>query len=171
MAREEGEAARHLRTIRSAIDRVSRAAIEGRPLMQAYQATIDYLMLVMGQLDVEQVRVLFLNARNVLIADETMARGTVDAAPIYPREVLKRALTLGATALILAHNHPSGDPQPSEADLTATRTLVDGGRALGIALHDHLILARTGWVSLRSEGLLDMSAHPPSRLRVRGAAA
>jgi DNA repair protein RadC len=111
-------------------------------------------MLTMGQLDVEQLRVLFLNPRNILIADEVMARGTIDAAPIYPREILKRALDLGATALILAHNHPSGDPKPSAADIAATRTIVEGGRALGVVLHDHLILSRSGWVSLSAERLL-----------------
>jgi DNA repair protein RadC len=153
-ARDDDPAARHLRTIREALHRVSRAAIESRPVMQAYAATIDYLMLTMGQLDIEQLRVLFLNPRNVLIADEIMAWGTIDAAPIYPREILKRALDLGATALILAHNHPSGDPEPSAADIEATMTIIEGGRALGIALHDHLILARSGWVSLRAEQLL-----------------
>jgi DNA repair protein RadC len=150
----EDLAAQHLRTIREALHRVSRAAIEDRPVMQAYSATIDYLMLTMGQLDIEQLRVLFLNPRNILIADEVMARGTIDAAPIYPREILKRALDLGATALILAHNHPSGDPKPSAADIEATRTIVEGGRALGVVLHDHLILSRSGWVSLRAERLL-----------------
>lgn len=147
--------ARHLRTIRHTLLAVSRAAIDGRPVMEAYPATIDYLMLTMGQLGVEQLRVLFLNTRNILIADEMLARGTIDATPIYPREILKRALELGATALILAHNHPSGDPTPSAADVAVTRTLAEGGRALGIVVHDHLVIARSGWVSLRAERLLD----------------
>lgn len=108
----------------------------------------------MAHLPVEHVRVLFLNTRNELLADETVTRGTIDNAPFYPREILRRALELHAASVIAAHNHPSGDPTPSGRDLAATRQLVAAGTALNLTILDHLILATSGWVSLRAEGLV-----------------
>ncbi len=110
---------------------------------------IEYLVVAMAQLPVEEVRVLFLDGKNRLISDEVVSRGTISEAPIYPREILKRSLVLDATALILAHNHPSGDPQPSEGDIDATRRLAAAGKELGLTVHDHIIVGREGWVSLR----------------------
>lgn len=122
------------------------------PLFASSQAVADYLMLGMSHLRYEQVRVLFLTVRNALIADEVVARGTVDQAPIYPREILKCALDIGAAGIVVAHNHPSGDRTPSAADVRASLALREGGEALGVTLLDHLILARSGWTSLRAEG-------------------
>jgi DNA repair protein RadC len=134
------------------------AAARGRcmdqPLFANSEVVAHYLMLGMSHLRYEQVRVLFLTVRNGLIGDEVVARGTVDQAPIYPREILKRALDIGAAGIVLAHNHPSGDRMPSAADVQASRALRSGGEALGVALLDHLILARSGWTSLRAEGLI-----------------
>lgn len=110
---------------------------------------IEYLVAAMARLPVEEVRVLFLDSRNRLISDEVVSRGTISEAPIYPREILKRSLALDATALILAHNHPSGDPQPSEGDIEATLRLIKAGKELGLTVHDHIIVGREGWISLR----------------------
>ena len=110
---------------------------------------IEYLVIAMARLPVEEVRVLFLDSKNRLISDEVVSRGTISEAPIYPREILKRSLALDASALILAHNHPSGDPKPSEGDIDATLRLVKAGKALGLTVHDHIIVGREGWISLR----------------------
>lgn len=110
---------------------------------------IEYLIVAMARLPVEEVRVLFLDSKNRLISDEVVSRGTISEAPIYPREILKRALALDATALILAHNHPSGDPNPSEGDIDATRRLLKAGKELGLTVHDHIIVGSEGWISLR----------------------
>tara|TARA_R110000824_G_scaffold158708_3_gene332693 strand:- start:873 stop:1385 length:513 start_codon:yes stop_codon:yes gene_type:complete len=110
---------------------------------------IEYLVVAMARLPVEEVRVLFLDSKNRLISDEVVSRGTISEAPIYPREILKRSLTLDATALILAHNHPSGDPKPSEGDIDATLRLVKAGKELGLTVHDHIIVGSEGWISLR----------------------
>lgn len=108
----------------------------------------------MAHRDIEQFRVLFLDRKNVLIADEAQARGTVDHVPVYPREVVKRALELNASALILVHNHPSGDPTPSSADIDMTAQIANAAEALGITLHDHLVIGRNAELSFRAEGLL-----------------
>lgn len=110
---------------------------------------IEYLVVAMARLPIEEVRVLFLDSKNRLISDEVVSRGTISEAPIYPREILKRSLALDATALILAHNHPSGDPKPSENDIDATLRLVKAGKELGLTVHDHIIVGREGWISLR----------------------
>ncbi len=110
---------------------------------------IEYLIVAMARLPLEEVRVLFLDSKNRLISDEVVSRGTVSEAPIYPREILKRSLALDASALILAHNHPSGDPSPSEGDIEATRRLLTASEELGLTVHDHIIIGREGWVSLR----------------------
>jgi DNA repair protein RadC len=108
----------------------------------------------MAHRDIEQFRVLYLDRKNVLIADEEQARGTVDHVPVYPREIMRRALELTASALILVHNHPSGDPTPSEADISMTARIVTAGEVMGIAVHDHLIIGKSRELSFRSEGLL-----------------
>ena len=110
---------------------------------------IEYLVVAMARLPVEEVRVLFLDGKNRLISDEVVSRGTISEAPIYPREILKRGLALDATALILAHNHPSGDPSPSAGDIEATRRLIKAATELGLTVHDHIIVGREGWISLR----------------------
>jgi DNA repair protein RadC len=110
---------------------------------------IEYLIVAMARLPIEEVRVLFLDSKNRLICDEVVSRGTISEAPIYPREILKRALAVDAAALILAHNHPSGDPDPSEGDIEATRRLLKAAKELGLTVHDHIIVGSEGWISLR----------------------
>lgn len=124
------------------------------PILGTSEALIDYLFADMAHLPAERLRVLFLNAKNRLLRDELVCEGSVNEAPIYPREIMRRALEVGATALILAHNHPSGDAQPSEGDIAATRRVAEAARALDIRIHDHVILARSGWSSLRTLGLI-----------------
>ncbi|GAA4008052.1 RadC family protein [Sphingomonas humi] len=127
---------------------------EGRPLLSSWDALGDYLQAAMSHSQVEEVRVLFLNAKNVLIANEAMWRGSVDEAAVHVREVIARAIALGATALILVHNHPSGDPTPSQQDIRLTRDIVDAGRHMKITVHDHVIVGAQGRSSLRSMGLM-----------------
>jgi len=124
------------------------------PILGTSEALIDYLFADMAHLPAERLRVLFLNAKNRLLRDEIVSEGSVNEAPIYPREIMRRALEVGATALILAHNHPSGDAQPSEGDIRATRRVAEAARALDIRIHDHVILARSGWSSFRALGLI-----------------
>lgn len=124
------------------------------PVLSNSRELLDYLSAEMAHLPSEQLRVLFLNAQNRLLADETVSLGTARETPIYPREVIRRALELGATALILAHNHPSGDPQPSAGDVAATRRLREVGDILDIELHDHLVIARSGCASMRALRLI-----------------
>lgn len=128
--------------------------IRARPVLASWQALLDYLRADMAHLAIERVRVLFLNSRNILIANEPMWEGSVDESAVYIREIMRRALDLHATAIIVVHNHPSGDPSPSQQDIRLTRDLAEAGRHLGIALHDHVIVGANGYVSLRSEGLI-----------------
>lgn len=125
-----------------------------QPVLSSWDSLIDYLRAAMGHNKTEQFRILFLNRKNVLIADELQQEGTIDHTPVYPREVIKRALDLGASALILVHNHPSGDTQPSQADIEMTCEVQDAGKKLGIELHDHLIVSKSGYTSLKTAGLL-----------------
>jgi DNA repair protein RadC len=124
------------------------------PILGTSEALIDYLFADMAHLPAERLRVLFLNSKNRLLRDEMMSEGSVNETPIYPREIMRRALDVGATALILAHNHPSGDPNPSEGDIDATRRIANAGSTLDIRIHDHVIVARAGWTSFRMLGLL-----------------
>ncbi|WP_165799574.1 JAB domain-containing protein [Sphingomonas oleivorans] len=124
------------------------------PIVSTSKALIDYLHGSMAHASAEQLRVLYLNSHNRLLRDEVMGHGTVGQAPIYPREIIKRSLELGATALILVHNHPSGDPQPSKDDIQATARVAAVAKALDIVIHDHLIIARSGHASFRALGLL-----------------
>jgi DNA repair protein RadC len=143
-----------IKSVRNVIYQSLKSEVSRAPVFSTKESVIDYLTFVMSHLKVEEVRVLFLNATNRLIRDDVICRGTVNEAPVYPREIIKRALDYGATAIILAHNHPSGDPTPSPSDVEATDRLRLAGRELGITLHDHIIVARQGWFSLRIGGML-----------------
>jgi DNA repair protein RadC len=143
-----------LKTVQAAALRLARADVKALPLLNNWDRLIDYLTAVVARERIEQFRVLFLDSKNRLIADEAQARGTVNHTPVYPREVVKRALEVQATALILVHNHPSGDPSPSRADIDMTAEVKSAAAALGIVLHDHLIIGNGRHVSLRREGLL-----------------
>lgn len=134
--------------------RLLHGAVAARPVLASWQALIDYLHADMAHLAIERVRVLFLNTRNMLIRDEAMWEGTVDEAAVHVREVIRRALDLSATALILVHNHPSGDPAPSEQDIRLTRDIAAAAKPLGITLHDHVIIGASGHSSLRAMGLI-----------------
>jgi DNA repair protein RadC len=134
--------------------RLARAEVMEGPVLNNWDRLICYLNAVMARQPVEQFRVLFLDKRNHLLADEILARGTVDHTPVYPREVMKRALELYATALILVHNHPSGDPTPSDEDIYMTRDVNRAASVLSIALHDHIIVGNGRWISFRQGGLL-----------------
>lgn len=129
--------------------RLARAKVLNRQIISSWAALLDYCHTVMAHRDIEHVRALYLDRKNCLIADEELAQGTVDHVPVYPREVIKRALILGASALILIHNHSSGDPTPSEADLSMTKEIQKGCRFLGLTLHDHIIVGAGYEVSLR----------------------
>lgn len=144
----------HLKITEAAGRRMARAKVMQRPVISSWDAVLDYCHTAMSHLQTEQFRVLYLDRKNVLIADEEQGRGTVDHVPVYPREVVKRALDLNASALILVHNHPSGDPTPSEADITMTARIRDAAESLGIALHDHLIIGASSELSFRSAGYL-----------------
>jgi len=143
-----------IKVVALAARRLARAAVREQPVLGSWQALIDYLHIDMAHLTVERVRVLYLNAQNMLIFDEHVGDGSIDEAAIHPREVIRRALDLGATALILVHNHPSGSPEPSRADIQITNRIAEAGRLLGIVVHDHVIVGREGHVSLRAKGLI-----------------
>lgn len=134
--------------------RMARSEVRQKPVLGSWQALLDYLAIDMAALTVERVRVLYLNARNQLILDDHVGDGSVDEAAIHPREVIRRGLDIGATALILVHNHPSGSPEPSRADIQITHRIAEAGRLLGITVHDHVIVGREGHVSLRGKGLI-----------------
>ncbi|WP_394440547.1 DNA repair protein RadC [Sphingobium naphthae] len=134
--------------------RMLRNDVAARPVLGSWQALLDYLRADMAYLGVERVRVLHLNSRNMLIRDDHMGDGSIDQAAIYTREVIRRAIDLGSAALILVHNHPSGSPEPSRQDIEVTRQIIDAGKRLGISVHDHVIIAAQGHVSLRAKGLL-----------------
>ncbi len=143
-----------LKTIQAAALRLVRAEVMDRPVLANWDRLLDYLMAVLARERVEHFRVLFLDNRNGLLADEAQARGTVNHTPVYPREVVKRALELHAASLILVHNHPSGDPAPSRDDIEMTRLVREAAAALSITLQDHLIIGNGRWFSFRREGLL-----------------
>ncbi len=134
--------------------RLLKADVADRPMLGNWQALLDYLRADMAAAQIERVRVLFLNTRNILIRDEVVAEGSIDQAPVYVREIMKRAMDLGAAAIIVVHNHPSGDPKPSRADIEITRLLVEAGKKLGVGVHDHLIIAEKGHASMKSLGLM-----------------
>ena len=131
-----------------------RGEVLNRPVLNTWNAILDYVRAAMAFSDNEQFRILFLDKKNQLIADEVQQEGTVDHTPVYTREVIKRALELGASAIVLVHNHPSGDPNPSLADIEMTKKIVDAGQRLGLAIHDHVIVGRKGHYSFRTNGLI-----------------
>lgn len=134
--------------------RLLRSKVLERPVLNSWQALIDYLHADMAHRLIERVRVLHLNSRNVLIRDELVAEGSIDQAAVYVREIIRRAIDLGSTAIILVHNHPSGDPSPSKQDIALTREVVQAGKPLGIAVHDHIVVGVKGHASMRAMGLL-----------------
>jgi DNA repair protein RadC len=149
---EAGTAA--LKSVREAALRLLKAEVSERPLIGSWDALIDYCNATVAYGRVEEFHILFLNRKNELIKHERQQRGTVDHTPVYPREVVKRALELNASALILVHNHPSGDPTPSKADIAVTREIIKAATPLGVTVHDHVIIGRGRHVSLKDQGLL-----------------
>ena len=143
-----------LKSVALAARRMARSEVVQKPVLGSWQALLDYLTIDMAHLTIERVRVLYLNTQNRLILDHHVGDGSVDEAAIHPREVIKRGLDIGATALILVHNHPSGNPEPSRADIQITNRIAEAGRLLGITVHDHVIVGRDGHVSLRAKGLI-----------------
>jgi DNA repair protein RadC len=143
-----------LKIVEAAAQRMMRARVMHRAVLASWDALLDYCHTAMAHRETEQFRILFLDRKNVLIADEAQASGTVDHVPVYPREVVKRALELNASALILVHNHPSGDPTPSDADITMTGQIQDAAQVLGITVHDHLIIGKERELSFRAAGYL-----------------
>jgi DNA repair protein RadC len=152
---EVGDAAiAALKTIRVSAQRLIKSEITDQPIIQSWSALMDYCKLAMGNNKVEEFRVLFLNHRHALITDEVMQRGTINHTPVYPREIVKRALELSAAAVILLHNHPSGDPTPSKADIDVTKKIVEATATIGVTVHDHVIITETGHYSFKSFGLI-----------------
>lgn len=143
-----------LKAVHAAGIRLAREEIQEKPVLSSMKELINYCRAAMGRATKEQFRILFLDQRNRLIRDEVQQQGTVNHTPVYPREVVKRALELGATALILVHNHPSGDATPSKADVTMTKEIVTAAKALGITIHDHIIIAKSDYNSFRELGLM-----------------
>ena len=143
-----------LKIVQAAASRLVRGAVKKRPVLSSWSSVLDYCRTAQAFADREQFRVLFLDKRNQLIADEVQQVGTVDHTPVYPREVVKRALELSATAIILVHNHPSGDPTPSRADIQMTQQIVAVAQPLGISVHDHIIVGKEGHASLKGLKLI-----------------
>ncbi|MDA1326529.1 MAG: DNA repair protein RadC [Proteobacteria bacterium] len=140
--------------IADAAERLAREEVMNQPILSSWDKLLDYLRIGMAHEKTEHFRILFLDVKNMLIADEEQQHGTVNHTPIYPREVVKRALELSASAIILVHNHPSGNPTPSQADIQMTKSIRDAAKGVNIALHDHIIVAKSGTVSFLDKGLL-----------------
>ncbi|MEG9861250.1 MAG: DNA repair protein RadC [Parvularculales bacterium] len=140
--------------IRMAATRLAREKVINRTVLSSWDALIEYCSITMAHNDIEQFRILFLDTKNTLIADEVHQQGTVNHTPAYPREIVKRALNLGASGMILVHNHPSGDPTPSRADIEMTRKIAESALPLGISLHDHLIIGKGKHTSFKERGLI-----------------
>ena len=147
-------AAAAVKIVQAAMEEVTRQEIERKPVISSWDRLLDYCRVHLAHDSVENFHLLFLDRKNQIIREERQQRGTVDHTPVYPREVVKRALELGASALIMVHNHPSGDPTPSRADIEMTRKIADIGNQLGITLHDHVVIGVRGHYSFRSHGLL-----------------
>jgi DNA repair protein RadC len=143
-----------LRAVAIAARRMTRGEIVKKPVLSSWQALIDYLTTDMAHLTVERVRILYLDTKNRLIEDHHLGDGSIDEAAIHPREVIRRAMDVGASAMILVHNHPSGSPDPSRADIQITQRIAEAGRLLGVTVHDHVIIGREGHTSLRAKGLI-----------------
>ncbi|MDQ0315534.1 RadC family protein [Amorphus orientalis] len=144
-----------LKVVHAAVQRFARGRVERKTVLSSWSEVLDYCRAAMAFSDREQFRILFLDKKNALIADELQQTGTVDHTPVYPREIVKRALEVSASAIILVHNHPSGDPTPSRADIQMTRQIVDIAAPLGITVHDHIIVGRQGHASFRGLKLID----------------
>jgi len=140
--------------VRAAANRLLRTEASAQPILSGWQALLDYLQADMAHIGIERVRVLHLNTKNMLIRDETISEGSIDQSAVHVREVVKRAMELGSAAIILVHNHPSGDPSPSRQDIALTRQIVEAGRPLGLSVHDHVIIGAKGHASLRALGLI-----------------
>src|SRR5689334_7348733 len=136
--------ANHLKIVEAAAHRLAKTKVMARTVLSSWSALLDYCTAAMARSEKEEFRVLFLDRKNNLIADEVQNRGTVDHTPVYPREIVKRALELSASAIILVHNHPSGDPTPSKTDIAMTREIAGAAKPLKIAVHDHLVIGRRG---------------------------
>ena len=143
-----------LKIVHAAATRLARGQVQKRQVLSSWSNVLDYCRTAMAFADREQFRILFLDKRNQLIADEVQQEGTVDHTPVYPREVIKRALELSATALILVHNHPSGDPTPSRSDIVMTEAIIEVAKPLGILVHDHIIVGKDGHASLKALKLI-----------------
>ena len=147
-------AAAALKVVQAAAQRLAQRQVQGRSVLSSWQALLDYCQASMAYRETEAFRILFLDRKNALIADEQQGEGTVDHTPVYPREVVKRALELNASALILVHNHPSGDPTPSREDVEMTRRVAEAAKTVGIVVHDHVVIGRRGHYSFKSNGLI-----------------
>jgi DNA repair protein RadC len=143
-----------IKIVAAAAQRLAKGAVRKRPVLSSWSSVLDYCRTAQAFSEKEQFRILFLDKRNQLIADEVQQQGTIDHTPVYPREVVKRALELSATAIILVHNHPSGDPTPSHADIEMTKQVATVAKPLGVALHDHIIVGKDGHVSFKGLRLI-----------------
>lgn len=143
-----------IKTVTALSHRAMKQDLIGKPVLNSWTRLMDYCHTTMAHEKKEHFRILFLNKKNELLADEIQGSGTVDHTPAYPREIMKRSLELGATAIILMHNHPSGDPKPSQADIEMTQAIIEAGHPFNITIHDHVIIARSGYTSFKNEGLI-----------------
>lgn len=148
------KAAAAIKIVQALALRIASEPVREQPILSSWQALLDYLRLDMAHLTVERIRVIYLNAKNMLIRDEIAGEGSIDQAPIYTREIIRRSIDLGAAAIILVHNHPSGDSAPSRQDIAMTKEIIEAGKRLGIAVHDHIIVGKDGFSSMRSAGLI-----------------
>jgi len=144
----------YLKSVHAIQNRMMKGELFDQPVLSNWSKLLDYCNSTMVEADIEYFRVFYLDRKNRLLSDEIHQSGTIDQAAVYPREILKKAITLNAVSIILAHNHPSGDPTPSQDDIDITHEIIQAAKPLGITIHDHLIIARTGYSSLRSMGLL-----------------
>lgn len=147
-------AAVSIKAITATSHRTMKRELSEKPMLNSWMRLMDYCFTTMAFEKKEHFRIFFLNKKNELLKDEIQNSGTVDHTPVYPREIMKRALELGATALILVHNHPSGDPKPSESDVTMTNQIIEAGKPFDILIHDHIVVSRNGYTSLKNEGLI-----------------
>jgi DNA repair protein RadC len=143
-----------IKIVRAAALRMLSEPVRAAPVLASWQSLLDYLRADMAHLTIERVRVLYLNSKNFLILDELASEGSIDQSAVYTREIIRRAMDVGAVAVILVHNHPSGDSAPSRQDIVMTREIIDAGKKLGIAVHDHVIVGKDGFSSMRSAGLI-----------------
>lgn len=143
-----------LRIVALAARRLAKTIVREQPVLSNWQALLDYLHIDMAHLNVERVRVLYLNTQNMLILDHLVGDGTLDESPIYTREVVKKGLDVGAAAMILVHNHPSGSPKPSRADIQVTQKIMEAARLMGMTVHDHIVIGREGYTSLKAQGVI-----------------